>query len=96
VWTVTASNSGTGTSYTTQINGFTLTQESGVACTPVITPPSSFPVAFGDIAAGNSANAAFTIDFTGCAALARFTLNAPWSAANGANTGTFTLGNQFR
>jgi hypothetical protein len=62
----------------------------------VITPPSSFPVALGDIAAGNSANAAFTIDFTGCAALARFTLNASFSAANGANTGTFTLGNQFR
>ena len=50
----------------------------------------------GDIASGNSANASFTIDFTGCAALARFTLSMPWSAANGADTGTFALGNQYR
>ena len=96
VWTMTAANPGPGTAYTTQINGFSLTQVSGAACTPVITPPSSFPVALGDIASGNFANASFTVDFTGCAALARFMLTMPWSAANGADTGTFTLGNQFR
>lgn len=96
VWTITASNAGPGTSYTTQITGFTLTQVAGAACTPVITPPSSYPVALGDIASGGSANAAFTIDFTGCASLARFKLTMPWSAANGAYTGTFVLGNQFR
>jgi endo-1,4-beta-xylanase len=95
VWTVTASNNGSGTAYATQINGFTLTQVAGAACTPVVTPPSSFPVVLGDIASGNSASAAFTIDFTGCAALARFALNMPWSSAT-YDVGTFAQGNQFR
>ncbi len=95
VWTVTASNSGPGTAYATQINGFTLTQVAGAACTPVITPPSSYPIALGDIATGNSASAAFTIDFTGCANLARFALSVPWSSAT-YHVGTFAQGNQFR
>ena len=96
VWTVMANNPGPGTAYATQVNGFTLTQVSGAACTPVVTPPSAYPVSLGDITAGNSAQASFTIDFTGCASLARFALTMPWSAANGADTGTFSLGNQFR
>ena len=95
VWTVTASNSGAGTAYATQIHGFTLTQVAGAACTPVVTPPSGFPVVLGDIASGNSASAAFTIDFTGCANLARFTLSMPWSSAT-YDIGTFAQGNQFR
>ncbi len=95
VWTLTASNNGSGTAYATQITGLTLTQTAGAACTPVVTPPSSYPVALGDLAAGASANASFTIDFTGCAALARFTFNMPWTS-NTYNTGTLTLGNQFR
>ena len=96
VWTVVANNPGPGTAYATQVNGFTLTQVSGAACTPVVTPPSAYPVSLGDITAGNSAQASFTIDFTGCASLARFALTMPWSAADGADTGTFSLGNQFR
>lgn len=95
VWTITASNNGSGTAYATQINGFTLTQVSGAACTPVITPPSSYPVALGDLASGAEANATFTIDFTGCASLARFAVNMPWSSAT-YDTGTFALGNQYR
>ena len=95
VWTVTAANNGSGTAYATQLNGFTLTQVAGAACTPVVTPPASYPVLLGDLASGASANASFTIDFTGCAALARFALAVPWSSAV-YDTGTFTLGNQFR
>ncbi len=97
VWTITASNpSSIGPAYATQITGFTLTQVAGAACTPVITPPSSFPVLLGDIAANSSAIANFTIDFTGCANLARFTLTMPWTAAGGADAGTVASGNQFR
>jgi len=95
VWTVTAGNNGSGTAYATQINGFTLMQVSGAACTPAVTPPANYPVVLGDLASGASASAAFTIDFTGCSALARFALGVPWSSAV-YDTGTFTLGNQFR
>ncbi|MBV8898038.1 MAG: endo-1,4-beta-xylanase [Acidobacteriaceae bacterium] len=96
VWTITANNPSQGTAYATQINGFTLTQVAGAACTPVITPPGRYPVVLGDIAGGQTASTAFTIDFTGCPNLARFTLNMPWSSANGADTGTLASGNQFR
>jgi len=95
IWTVTATNGTVGPAYNTQINGFTLTQTAGAACTPVITPPNAFPISLGSIATGGTSSASFTIDFTGCPALARFTMNAPWSSAT-YDTGTYTLGNQFR
>jgi endo-1,4-beta-xylanase len=95
VWTVTATNGSVGPAYATQITGLKLTQTAGAACTPVITPPSAYPVALGDLAANGSASASFTIDFTGCPALARFTMSAPWTSAT-YETGTYVLGNQFR
>lgn len=96
VWTVTAQNPSAGVSYATQITGFSLQQTAGAACTPVITPPSAYPVALGDVPANGSASASFTIDFTGCPTLARFTLTMPWNAANGAYSNTLVSGNQFR
>jgi hypothetical protein len=90
------SNPGPGTSTQTQINGFTLTQTSGAACTPIVTPPSAFPIAVADIVAGSSASVPFTIDFTGCANLAQFSVSVPFSAMSGANTGAITLAKQFR
>jgi len=95
VWTIQATNGNVDTAYATQILGFTLTQVAGAACTPVITPPSSYPVLLGDIPVNGSANASFTIDFTGCASLARFAMSVPWRSAT-YDTGTFALGNQFR
>ncbi|MGA3201893.1 MAG: endo-1,4-beta-xylanase [Bryobacteraceae bacterium] len=94
-WTITAANPSSSPAYATQITGFTLTQTGGAACTPVVTPPSSYPVSLGDIAAGNSANASFTIDFAGCSGISRFTLNMPWSSAV-YNVGTLVSGNQFQ
>jgi endo-1,4-beta-xylanase len=96
VWTIRLSNPGPGTATGAQFTGFTLTQSSGAACTPVVVPPAAFPIALGDIAAGGAASAAFTIDFTGCAALARFSLNVPFAATLGANTGAVIRNNEFR
>jgi endo-1,4-beta-xylanase len=98
VWTVKATNPGPGVSYTTQIEGFSLTQVAGppAHCHPVVTPPSSFPVVLGDMAEGSSAAASFTIDFRGCPAVARFTLTMPWSAANGAHPGKLVAAEQTR
>jgi endo-1,4-beta-xylanase len=95
VWSITATNPSSGPAYTAQITGLTLTQTGGPACTPVITPPGSYPVSLGDIAAGNSANASFVINFTGCSNSSRFTLNMPWSSAV-YNVGTLVSGNQFQ
>ena len=81
VWTLTATNGDVGPAYATQINSFTLHQIWGRPCSPVVTPPSSFPVLLGDIATSGTASAAFTIDFASCDREARFTVSAPWSSS---------------
>jgi endo-1,4-beta-xylanase len=95
VWTVTATNGSVGPAYTTLLNGLTLKQTAGAACSPIVTPPSSFPVSLGDIPTSGTSSANFTIDFTGCPTLARFTVSVPWSSAT-YDTGTFVTGNQYR
>ncbi len=95
VWTITATNPGPGTAYTVQINGFDLEQVGARGCEPAVTPPAAFPIVLGDIPEGNSASASFTIDFTTCRLPAPYVLEAPWSAANGADTGTLETRPQF-
>jgi endo-1,4-beta-xylanase len=95
VWTITATNGDVGPAYTTQITGFTLRQDFGRPCKPVVTAPSSFPVLLGDISTSGSASAAFTIDFAGCDPFAHFILSMPWSSAT-YDTGTFVSGFDFR
>jgi len=46
--------------------------------------------------AGGSTTVNLTIDFTGCAAAARFTAVATFSANGGGLTGTMTRTNQFQ
>jgi endo-1,4-beta-xylanase len=88
VLALTAINGDVGPAYATQINELTLRQTSGAPCSPAVTPPSSYPVVLGDIAASGTASAAFSVDFTGCRSSARFTLSAAWSSAT-YDTGTF-------
>ena len=89
VITVTAANGNVGPAYATQITSFSLKQIFGRPCSPVVTPPSAFPVLLGDIAANATASASFTINFAGCDPLAHFILKAPWSSSV-YHTGTFT------
>ena len=94
-WTITATNPSNEPAYSAEINGFTLRQTGGASCSPVITPPSSYPVSLGDIAASSAASASFLIDFAGCPSTARFTLNVPWSSAV-YDSGALVSGNQFQ
>ncbi len=93
VWTVTASNPGPGTAYTVQINGFNVEQFGRwEECHLVVTPPSAYPVALGDIPQGSTASTSFTIDFDhACHGPGPFLLEMPWSAANGADSHTLVL-----
>jgi endo-1,4-beta-xylanase len=101
VWTITATNPSSGTAYSTQISGFFLAQVRGEdahvgeeeRCRPTVTPPSSYPVALGDIPSSGTARASFTIDFRGCEESARFMLWIPWSSAK-YETGTLVLQHQ--
>jgi endo-1,4-beta-xylanase len=89
VWTVTATNPSSGIAYTVQINGFSLKQLGFAGgCSPVVTPPSSFPVSLGNVATGGSASVFFTIDFSACQDEPPFLLDMPWSEANGADSHT--------
>ena len=81
VLTITATNPSSGIAYNTQITGLSLEQVRGPRCWPQITPPSSYPVVLGDLAAGGSASASFSVDFEHCASEAQFKLSAPWSSA---------------
>ena len=81
VWTLSFTNAGPGTAYGAKLAGLTLRQTGGAACSSVV--KTGFPISLGDIAAGTTANANVSIDFSGCAALAAFTVDAPFNAANG-------------
>jgi len=94
VWTATITNIGSSPAAASQITSLTLLQSFGPACTPVISTP--FPVTVGDLAPAASGSAAVTIDFSGCNALARFTITLSYSSDAGAVTGSKTLFNQFR
>jgi len=87
--TLTATNGNVGPAYATQLTGFTLTQISGPSCTPKVTSSGSFPLSFGDIPAGGTASASFTVSIIGCNPHSQFTLTVPWSSAT-FDTGTFT------
>jgi hypothetical protein len=96
LWTISLTNNGPGAANSAQIDGFGLTQTSGAACTPVITSPAAFPLAVGSIAPSGTGSGTITIDFTGCAATARFKLVSPFSANGGTAGGVLTLFNLFQ
>ena len=93
-WTISIANGGPGTAVAAQLNSFALVQTAGAACTPVINSPLAYPVAAGNIPANTSANLHVLIDFSTCAATARFTASASFTA--GSRSGSFSLFNQYR
>jgi hypothetical protein len=95
VWSISVTNAGSTPAYEVTLAAFTLTQTAGVACAPAITAPTAFPIMLGMLAAGGTASGTITIDFTGCPALARFTLNVPINTI-GQAVNTLTRTNQFQ
>jgi CSLREA domain-containing protein len=93
-WTLSFQNNGPGGASETQVSGFTLTQTFGPACKPVL--KSNIPLIFANLAPGQSGTTNVTIDFTGCAVLARFTLKFDFLANGGKVRGSVTRANQFQ
>ncbi len=93
VWTITATNPSSTTAYNTQIDGFFLEQVWGPRCRLTVNPSPFSTVSLGDIPAGGTAHASFTINFDHCSDLARFSLVAPWSSAK-YETGTLVVPRQ--
>ena len=94
VWTVQVGNSGPATAIGAQVASVGILQTGGPACAPVVTSP--LPASAGDLASGAVASITITLDFTGCAAIARFTVTVSLSANGGGSTATVTRLNQFR
>jgi hypothetical protein len=92
-WTLSLLDNGPGAANATAITSFTLAQAFGVACTPAI--GTAFPLAMGDLASAQTGTANVTIDFTGCAAAARFTAKFMYSANGGTVTGSVVRYNQY-
>lgn len=87
-----------------KIDNLTLTQTGGTACTPVLGRPTAnssvevltpYVRPVGDIGPSDSALNSVQLDFSTCAATARFTATIDYSADGGVS-GTKTLYNQFR
>ncbi len=95
-WTLSLLNNGPGGAFTAMIPSFTLMQTFGAACTPVVTNAASFPLLVGDLAPLQTGTANVMLDFTGCAATARFTATFTYSASNGAVSGSVVRFNQFQ
>ncbi|HEY6392278.1 MAG TPA: hypothetical protein VIX89_13415 [Bryobacteraceae bacterium] len=93
VWNFNFINSGPDAALGAQVDSFTLTQTFGASCTPVIA--TTFPIIVGDLSPGYSAPYSVGIDFTGCAATARFTLAQTFEANSGQTTAAVTKFNQF-
>ncbi len=94
VWAVTFTDNGPGAADNILITGFSLIQQSGAACTPVVS--TALPLNSGSAAPGGQVSTSVTLDFTGCVATARFQLVMPFTANAGGTSGTLTLYNQFR
>ncbi|HWY44497.1 MAG TPA: choice-of-anchor Q domain-containing protein [Candidatus Sulfotelmatobacter sp.] len=96
VWTLSLLDNGPGVANATTIHDFTLTQTYGAACIPVLKNAASFPLSLGNLTAGQTGTTTVTLDFTGCAASARFTAKFTYSANNGAVSGFVTRTNQYQ
>jgi CSLREA domain-containing protein len=91
-WTLSLTNSGPAGADAI-IPSFTLLQTFGANCTPHIS--GAFPLTVPTLSAGQTGFADVLLDFTGCAANARFTATFTFSANNGTVTGNVVRTNQF-
>jgi hypothetical protein len=96
VWTLTLSNSGTSAAYVAQINVLMLVQTFGTACLPVRISPPMLPLNVGTVAPGGTASGNVTLNFSGCAANARFNATIGYGANGGSAGGASLLANQFQ
>jgi hypothetical protein len=98
LWTISVTNSGPGIAYGAQLFMLTFQQTFGTACTvlPVRLSPAAFPVAVGTMNAGTTAQSQTLLDFSGCPANARFTVNLGYMSNGGSSGGVIQLVNQVQ
>jgi hypothetical protein len=97
-WTISLTNNGPGIAYGAQVFVLAFAQTFGTTCTslPVRLSPVTLPGSIGTLNVGQSAGMPITLDFTGCPANARFTVNIGYMSNGGASGGQIQLVNQFQ
>jgi len=94
-WKLSLNNAGSGPALGAQINGISVTQTAGNgSCHPKALTP--LPVELKSIAPGDHAEVDVPIDFSRCAANARFSVSLIYSANNGAEVGNFVESGETR
>jgi endo-1,4-beta-xylanase len=93
VWTITATNPSSAPAFNTQINSFSIFHfGEHHRCEPTVAT-TQFPVVLGDVPAGGTATASFTINFDHCSPEEEFEVFVPWSSAT-YHTGVLTAHRQ--
>jgi Divergent InlB B-repeat domain len=93
-WTLSLEDNGPAGAAGVTIPGFALTQTGGAACTPIVN--TTFPLSIGTLLASQTGTADVLIDFSSCAAAARFTATFTYTANYGTVTGSVVRTNQFQ
>jgi hypothetical protein len=88
-WMIRITDIGPASASDTRLDSLSLTQTSGISCTPLIA--SSFPVYVGFLTSAASGDAPVSIDFSGCAVNARFTATLHYSANTGSTSGSYSI-----
>jgi CSLREA domain-containing protein len=96
VWTLSLLDNGPGAATSVSIPNFTLTQTFGAACKPILKNAAPFPLLLSNLGPAQTGTTTVTLDFTGCAASARFTAKFTYSANSGAVSGFVTRTNQYQ
>ena len=78
-WALSVSNSGSAPAYGVTLDSIEVIPAGGARCRPTVAAPHAFPILLGTVAPGSIATGAVTLDFSRCAATARFTLHVPIS-----------------
>ena len=100
-WTITLTNIGAGQATEASVTNLSLAWVSGSGACPAGYPQvlTAFPVTAAPVpmaAGGGTATVPVVIDFTGCAATARFTVTVSFEANSGATSGSTVFNNQFK
>jgi hypothetical protein len=94
LWSIQLSNNGPGAALAAEVSSISFNQVGGVPCDPAII--TALPASAGNVAPGSSAIVPIAIDFNGCAANSRFTVNISLSANAGNGSGSIVRLNQFQ
>ena len=87
LWTITLTNTGTGTASNVYITSLTITAGNGTTCTPPVA--SGLPLLVGDVAVGSPQTGTVTLDFSACTPASKFNTTITYSYTGGSGSNSY-------